>query len=262
MIGAGNMGSSIIRSIRKQMPEASIYLNNRTISKIEPLAEEINARIVEEDNLKDLIDKSDYIYLGVKPHQIPELFEKIKGYLSSDDDKVWISMAVGISLDRLRVHTPDSHKWIRIMPNTPVLCGEGYIGYSLADNITQGIEEEFVSQLLGVGTVQKFDESSLDAVSSLAGSSPAYIYQLIDAMSDAGVYLGLDRDDAIQMSAQVVKGAAQMVLETKDHPGVLKNQVTSPGGTTIEGIVSLEKSAFKAAIIEAIIKAYDKATKM
>jgi pyrroline-5-carboxylate reductase len=148
------------------------------------------------------------------------------------------------------------------MPNTPALVGASASAYALSDSATPA-DAQVVQQLFSsVGVAIQVKEPLLDAVTGLSGSGPAYVYQVIEALSDGGVAAGLPRDVALKLAAQTVLGAAAMVMETGLHPGVLKDQVTSPGGTTIEGLHELEKAGVRAAFIAAVRAAADKSRKL
>ncbi|XJS11709.1 pyrroline-5-carboxylate reductase [Aerococcaceae bacterium WGS1372] len=260
MIGVGNMGSAIAKAILKA--GYPMILHNRTKEKLHAFIDELDADVQAIDSLKDLILNSDIIYIGVKPQQFKQLFQDLSEFISSSQPKVWVSMAAGLSLEQVTKLTPSSHHWIRIMPNTPVEIGQGYIAYCHTSAIKQEILQMFEESLVEAGIVEKIDESLFNAVTGLAGSGPAFIYQLIEAMSDVGVKYGLSREMSHKMAAQTVKGAASVVIETGQHPGELKDKVTSPAGTTIEGIVALEHAGFKSAINQGVSAAIEKSIQM
>lgn len=259
MIGVGNMASAIARAVHKAGHTLLLY--NRTMAKIEDLAQELDGQLVGQDALLEaLIKPADLIFIGVKPHQFEDLFKNFE--LDSEQPKIWVSMAAGLSLDYLKNLTPEGHQWIRMMPNIAVQVGEGFISYDYLDGISEESLALFTDSLVYAGQVQYIEEEYFDAVIGMAGSSPAFIFQLIEAMSDVGVQYGLSRKDAILMASQAVKGAASLVIETGDHPAQLKDKVSSPGGTTIAGVVELERSAFRAAIINGVSATIDKSLDM
>lgn len=260
MIGVGNMGSAIAKAILNA--GYSMILHNRTKEKLHTFAEELDAEVELVDSVADLINHSDIIYIGVKPHQFGQIFDQMKECISNSQPKVWVSMAAGLQLDQLTQLTPTNHHWIRTMPNTPVEVGQGYIAYCHTPNITQKHIELFEDSLVKAGILEQIDESLFNAVTGLAGSGPAFIYQLIEAMSDVGVNYGLSREMSRKMAAQTVKGAASVVIETGQHPAELKDRVTSPAGTTIEGIVALEHAGFKSAINQGVSAAIEKSVQM
>ena len=177
------------------------------------------------------------VILAVKPNVV----EKVcKDVIAVDSDAVIISIAAGVTLSTLEKNLP-GRKVVRVMPNTPCLVGEAAAGFALGELATE-TDREIVKTIFGsVGLAMEVSEHLLDAVTGLSGSGPAYVFQFIEALSDGGVRSGLPRDVATKLAAQTVKGAAEMVLQTGKHPGLLKDGVTSPGGTTIAGVEALEK---------------------
>jgi pyrroline-5-carboxylate reductase len=163
-----------------------------------------------------------------------------------------ISIAAGVSLATIAGRLGSDRRLARVMPNTPALIGEGAAGFCLGRNVLASDEALVLSCLNSVGRAYRVPETLLDAVTGLSGSGPAFVYVMIEALSDGGVRVGLPRDVATALAAQTVLGAARMVLETNTHPGVLKDQVTSPGGTTIAGLHALERGRFRAALIDAV----------
>lgn len=260
MIGVGNMASAIAKAIVKAVPEESLYLANRTASKIEGLVKELQAKqVVMESIEQEMLQKCNMIFIGVKPKDIKSLFTKLADGLDTPHTITWISMASNVSLSELTSLTPSHHRWLRIMPNTPVEVGEGFTSYCYqTGDFPEEVLERFKQLMSASGTLSEIPEVLFDAASGLAGCSPAFIYQLIEAMSDAGVYYGLGREQSIQMAAQAVKGAASMVLDTNYHPAQLKDAVTSPGGTTIAGVNTLEAEGFRSAIIKGVSASIEK----
>ena len=188
------------------------------------------------------------IILAVKPQQL----ESATGALASTtNDKLVISVLAGVRLSKLAAVMPKA-RLVRVMPNTPALVGLSASAYSLGPHATAA-DDQLVATLLGaVGRAYRVDEKLLDAVTGLSGSGPAFVYVAIEALADGGVRMGLPREIALALAAQTVKGAAEMVLSTGDHPGVLKDRVASPGGTTIAGLQALENGGLRAALISAV----------
>ena len=173
-----------------------------------------------------------------------------------------ISIAAGVTLTSLEAALPESARVIRVMPNTPCLVGEMAAGFS-AGSRAEPEDMNLVGTLLNtLGTAMPCEEKLLNAVTGLSGSGPAYIFVLIEALADGGVRQGIPRATALSLAAQTVKGAAQMVLETGKHPGILKDQVCSPGGTTIAGVEALENGGFRAATIAAVSAATKRADEL
>jgi pyrroline-5-carboxylate reductase len=200
------------------------------------------------------------LILATKPDQVAAALAEIAGAIGPSH--LLISIAAGVPLAKLESALPPGTRVIRVMPNTPALVGAGAAGFALGKNATAADGELAQKLLSAVGLAVPVKESLLDAVTGLSGSGPAYVYQFIEALSDGGVAAGLPRDVATRLAAQTVLGSAKMVLETRQHPGVLKDQVTSPGGTTIEGVHELEKGAFRATVINAVRAATEKSKKL
>ena len=175
---------------------------------------------------------------------------------------VVISIAAGITLGQLGRGLGSERRLIRVMPNTPALVGASATAYALGKNATA--EDGLLAQKMfsAVGVAFQLKESLLDAVTGLSGSGPAYVYLIIEALSDGGVAAGLPRDVATKLAAQTVFGSAKMALETGQHPGALKDMVTSPGGTTIEGLHELEKAGVRGALMNAVRAAAEKSKKL
>jgi pyrroline-5-carboxylate reductase len=166
--------------------------------------------------------------------------------------KLVVSGAAGISVASLAAGLGPEARVVRVMPNTPALVGEGAAAYCLGPGVSPEDEALVLRLLESVGIARRVPEGLMDAATGLCGSGPAFVYAMIEALSDGGVRVGLPRDLATAMAAQTVLGAARMVLETGLHPGVLKDQVTSPGGTTIAGLHALERGALRATLIDAV----------
>jgi pyrroline-5-carboxylate reductase len=173
-----------------------------------------------------------------------------------------VSIAAGVATSRLEAALPGRSRVVRVMPNTPALVGAAAAGFSLGKSATRS-DGQLVQRLFSaVGVAFQLKENLLDAVTGLSGSGPAYVYQFIEALSDGGVAAGLPRDVATQLAAQTVLGGARMVLETGTHPGTLKDMVTSPGGTTIEGLHELEKGKMRGTVMNAVRAAAAKSKKL
>jgi pyrroline-5-carboxylate reductase len=208
----------------------------------------------------EVLKNANAVILGVKPDQVAAVLAEISGAFTKNH--LLISIAAGVTLAKLENNLPANARVIRVMPNTPSLVGAGAAGFALGKNATAADGELAKKLLSAVGLALQVKESLLDAVTGLSGSGPAYVYQFIEALSDGGVAAGLPRDIATKLAAQTVLGGAKMVLETGQHPGVLKDQVTSPGGTTIEGIHELEKGKLRATVMSAVRAATEKSRKL
>ncbi|MBR2254775.1 MAG: pyrroline-5-carboxylate reductase [Candidatus Methanomethylophilaceae archaeon] len=202
---------------------------------------------------------ADIIVIAVKPYQVRQVFVEEKAKV--DKGKTVVSLVAGLTLDGMEQYVP-ACKNFRVMPNHCVMVSDGAMGYCCSANVTQDDKKKIEEMLSAVGMVVEVPESSMDAITGLAGSSPAFMYMIIDAMADAGVLAGLPRKDAIELAAQSMLGAAKMVLETGKHPDVLKDEVCSPGGTTIEGVRTLEDMGLRSAVIAGVDAAVCKSREM
>ncbi|GAB1869608.1 Pyrroline-5-carboxylate reductase [Camponotus japonicus] len=199
-----------------------------------------------------VIDYGDVLILSVKPQIVPKILPEFTREKVHDNKKLLISIAMGISLASLEKALPKETPVIRVMPNTPALVGCGATVFARGKNASDkdaGITEKLFS---AVGICEEVPENLIDPVTALAGSGPAYIYMIIEAMADGGVKMGLTRSIAYKLAAQTVLGAGTMVRETNIHPGQLKDDVASPAGSTITGIHHLEKHGLRSALIDAI----------
>lgn len=195
-----------------------------------------------------VIADADVVFLAVKPQYVSVVADEVS---LSDFEGLLVSIAAGVPLERLtELFAYD--RIIRVMPNTPCLVGQCAAGFAAAEGVLDE-DRETVAQLLGaVGIAFELEERLLDAVTGLSGSGPAFVYTMIEALSDGGVRMGLPRSVATALAAQTVRGAAAMVLETGEHPGQLKDNVASPGGTTIAGLAALEQAGVRAGLISAV----------
>jgi pyrroline-5-carboxylate reductase len=203
---------------------------------------------------------AEVLILATKPDQVAAALAEIADAFGKNH--LLISIAAGVTIAKLEGALPAGARVIRVMPNTPALVGAGASGFAPGKSATAADADLAQKLLSAVGVALLVKENLLDAVTGLSGSGPAYVYQFIEALSDGGVAAGLPRDVATRLAAQTVLGGAKMVLETGQHPGALKDQVTSPGGTTIEGLHELEKGKLRATVISAVRAATDKSKKL
>lgn len=188
------------------------------------------------------------------------VLREIKDVVTSD--KLIVSIAAGVTISTIQSLLGSGVRVVRVMPNTPCLVGETAAAYALGANATKADGDVVNSLLSACGVAVPVKESMLDAVTGLSGSGPAYVYIMIEAMADGGVRMGLPRQMALQLAAKTVLGAAKMVIETAEHPGMLKDKVASPGGTTIAGIEALEKGSFRATVMSAIRAATERSKEL
>lgn len=258
-IGLGNMGASLAKAVWKARNTDTILLSNLSQDKVDTFIASYGGQA---SSNEEIFAEADVIFLAVKPAQISSLLTEFQYILEKRQSLLLISMAAGVRLEKLASLVPSQHRFIRMMPNTPVSIGQGVISYALSANCQVDDKEVFCQLLQHAGLLFEISEGLIDAATGLAGCGPAFVYLFIEALADAGVQTGLQRETALQMAAQTVLGAGQLVLESKQHPGVLKDQVCSPGGSTIAGVASLEAHAFRGIVMEAVNKAYKRTKKL
>ena len=261
MIGAGNMGSAILRGIvdAGYVKAGQISIFDVSKRKMREIVEDIPGIHPAED-CRQAAEESDLIILAVKPLYMQEVIDEIRSELRG---KAVLSIAAGWTVDMLdRALKDTGASWLRVMPNTPALVGEGMT--AICEDTTFSQEDfDFAKGIFdAVGKTRVLPERLFDGVIAISGSSPAYVYMMIEAMADAGVKEGLPRTYAYEMAAQSVLGSALMVLSSGTHPAALKDAVCSPGGTTIEAVAALEKNGFRNAIIEAMRVCAEKSREM
>lgn len=254
VIGCGKMGSALVAGAVRNgaLSPSHVWGLDAVAAAAREFCHQTGARQAE--NLCQLADECDTFLLATKPHQVRDVLTQL-GLALGEKSALLISVAAGIPLAVLEDCLPATVRVIRTMPNTPALVGKGASAYSIGSRATADDAHNAALLFSSVGLAIAAPESLLDAITGLSGSGPAYGFIMIEALADAGVRHGLPRHDAIQLAAQTLLGAAAMVLETGHHPGVLKDMVTSPGGTTIAGIAALEKNALRHALHEAVAAA-------
>lgn len=258
-IGCGNMGSALARAACASVGPDQVYLANRTYAKAEALAQELGCHAFH-DNAQ-AFEEADYLFLCVKPHLLSGVLAELGPSLERCPTKVLISVAAGVTLDTLRSFLPAKAQdapLLRLMPNTCVAIGQGMSALCAAPS-AQPHHIQAVQEILArSGRVDLMDEAHMDAFTSVAGCGPAYVYPFLEALADGGVMVGLPRKQAMEYAAQMLMGAAAMVLESGQHPGALKDAVCSPGGSTIAGVAALEANGLRHAAIQAVLAAYEK----
>ncbi len=254
-VGAGNMGAALARAVRRQLPEAEIYVSNRSPEKAEKLAEELDAAHVDNQWIAQCCRM---IFLGVKPDVVPAVLKEMGPDLKLRERKpLLISMAARVSLGELE-ELAQGCPVIRIMPNTPVSIGQGVTLYAAGEKVPGSAKAALLEALKSSGCLVGIPESQMAAAGVVAGCGPAFVDLFIEALADGGVYCGLPRDLAVRLAAEMTAGAARLALESGRHPGALKDAVCSPGGSTIRGVRQLEAAAFRGAVIEAVIASMGK----
>ena len=255
-IGAGNMGGALARAAARKLPGSNIVISNRTPEKAAALAEELGARAV--SNAEAAVSAR-YIFLGVKPQMMAALFDEIRPVLSDREEPfVLVSMAAGISEARICELAGRDVPVIRIMPNTPCSVGQGVVLYHMNSLVGEEDARYFLYSMSGAGLFVELAEKLFDAGGAVSGCGPAFVAMFIEALADGGVDCGLPRKTATELAAQTLIGTSKLLMESGKHPGLLKAEVCSPGGSTIEGVLALEDAGFRSAVAGAVIAACSK----
>jgi pyrroline-5-carboxylate reductase len=259
-LGAGKMGAALARGFihAELVGPKDIIAGDPVAAARKKFAHEVGAKTTETN--AEVARSAKVLILAVKPDHTAGVLAELCNEFTNNH--LLISIAAGVTLEKLQGALPSDARVIRVMPNTPALVGAGASAFALGKSATTADGELAKKLLSAVGIAFQMKEPLLDAVTGLSGSGPAYVFQFIEAMSDGGVAGGLPRDVATMLAAQTVLGAARMVLETGQHPGALKDQVTSPGGTTIEGLHELEKGKLRAVVMSAVRAATEKSKKL
>ena len=253
-IGTGNMGGALARAAAKSPLCTRLLLSNRSPEKAKKLCEELGAEIT--DN-RGAAAQADVLFLGVKPQGLEEMAAGIRDVLAARERCVVVSMAAGWTVAELE-GLLGGLPVVRILPNIPVAVGEGVTLLCASGKVTEE-EKELVRGLLAPsGMVAELGEDLMDAASGVTGCGPAFAAMFIEALADGAVACGLPRREAIAFAAQMLAGTARTLLASGEHPDALKDRVCSPGGSTIQGVRKLEESAFRAAVMNAVIATYEK----
>ncbi len=256
-IGCGNMATAIMKGLiaKKLFAPDNIVCSDASSMAVARISESLGVKATT-DNM-NTVNSSDILVLAVKPQYYETVISEIRDTIRPE--QIIITIAPGKTISWLEDKFAKPVKLVRTMPNTPALVGEGMTG-ACKNSCISDEEYETVLTILGsFGVVESISENLMDVCVSVSGSSPAYVYILIEAMADAAVADGMPRDKAYKFAAQAVLGSAKMVLDTGKHPGELKDMVCSPGGTTIEAVRVLEEKGFRSAVFEAMKACVEKA---
>lgn len=259
-IGFGNMAKAMIGSIIKAKVVDKDNIIASKISKEAKDKVESTLGIRTRDNNIEVAREADIIILSVKPKIYEAVLSEIKDTIK--EGAIVIGIGAGISSEFLKSNLNEGIKYLKIMPNTPALVGEGISAISRDNNLSKEELDQVIEIIGSFGKVELIDENLMDGFTAICGSSPAYVYMMIEALADGAVLEGIPRKQAYSMAAQAILGSAKMVLETGIHPGQLKDNVCSPGGTTIAAVASLEENGFRSTLIEAVVACADKSREM
>ncbi|MBR0062893.1 MAG: pyrroline-5-carboxylate reductase [Oscillospiraceae bacterium] len=254
-IGAGNMGSALAAAAAESVGGENILISNRTPEKALSLAERLGAKA---STNADIAFCADYIILGVKPQMMESVITGIAPVLRERKTSfTLVSMAAGLTIDKLRTIFGADYPFIRVMPNTPCSVGEGVMLWT-SDGVDDASLGAFLDAFRCAGDLVELPERLFDAGSALSGCGPAYCFMFIEALADGAVACGIPRKTAYELACATIKGSAALMQASGKHPGELKDAVCSPGGSTIEAVRTLEEGAFRASVMDAVIAARDK----
>ena len=253
VVGAGKIGSAIVRGMIKAglVTKDQVMASDVSDALRQAIAKELGIKVTPDNG--DLCDFADVVILAVKPQIVDPVAKEIAKKVGKS--KLVISVAAGVPLSRIEANLEKGARVVRVMPNIPCVVGAGAAGYAGGNHATAQDLEICGSILNSFGVGLPVEEKYLDAVTGLSGSGPAYVFLFMEALADGGVQVGLTRDVALKLAMQTVYGAARMAIESTKHLGELKDEVASPGGTTIAGLYALEQRGFKGAVMDAIVNA-------
>jgi len=250
IIGCGNMGSGLAQRLSQTN---QLFLYDHTNKKSELLAEKGYGKAC--TSIIEALSSSEMIILAVKPQNLKQLAELIKDHLR--DSQTVVSLLAGTTFETLRQSFPYV-QIVRMMPNLPLIYGEGVIGLSLSKKMKNEDKEHLTKIFESLGKIYWLSEEKIDALTALAGSGPAFFFVMIEAMIDAGIAMGFSASDAQSLIYQMLKGSLTLLEQTSKHPGELKWQIASPQGTTIAGLKRLEELALRGGIMNTFLAAYDR----
>lgn len=260
IIGCGNMGRAMLSALLKSsdISNDDIIVSTKRENSAEKIRNDFKVKTTLVNS--EVAEKSNILFLAVKPNFFKEVIEEIKDKINNDT--IIISIAAGITISQIEEWFGKDIKLVRSIPNTPALVGEGMSAICPNKNITSD-ELNYVGKLYNsFGKYEILEEKDFHAFIALCGSSPAYVFMFIEAMADAGVKLGIPRAKAYKLVEQSVLGSAKLALETGKHPGVLKDEVCSPSGTTIDAVIDLERNGLRSTVISAVEKCAEKSKNM
>ena len=254
-IGIGNMGGAIASAVAQAHDPGDILVSAGHPERAAAFAK---AHGMTASTNEEIAKNCKFVVLGVKPQFMGAVLGALRPILEVRTDCVLVTMAAGMTMQSIANLVGGGYPVIRIMPNTPARIGRGVIEYDYNDRCTKEDVEQFLSVLGAAGYVDHLPERLIVAGSALAGSGPAFVSMFMEALADGGVACGLPRKTALEYAARVVQGTAELMLQSGDHPGQMKDAVCSPGGTTIQGVRTLEQRGFRGAVTDAVIATYEK----
>jgi pyrroline-5-carboxylate reductase len=262
ILGTGMMGGALARGLVRSgaLPPGSVRLFDIEAARAEQVANDLGAGARTCQSPREAVEQSSAVLVAVKPAIVPDLLTSISPAVTQD--RLVISIAAGIRLSKIEALLSPDAPVVRAMPNTPCLIGAGATALCRGTFAGDAHLQTAHSLFAAVGQSVEVDERLMDAVTGLSGSGPAYVYLMIEALADGGVKAGLPRDTARLLAAQTVLGAAEMALKSGEHPAQLKDNVTTPGGTTIAGLAVLERAGLRSALIDAVQAAAERSKEL
>ena len=254
-LGCGSMGGAIARAVSQVTKD--IVLTDRS-GRGKALADQLG---VAYGSAKEIVRDCDWIFLAVKPQMMEAALFPIRESLQ-EKKPLLVTMAAGLSMEKIETMAGGDLPVIRMMPNTPAMVGAGMTQYCCNSLVTEENERHFLSLMAHTGHVDKLDEGLIDAASALSGCGPAYMYLFLEGLADGAVACGIPRAKAYEYAAATMEGAAKLMLTPDQHPGQLKDAVCSPGGSTIQGVRVLEEKGLRAAAMDCVIAAFEKSRKL
>ena len=253
VIGAGKIGSAIARGIIRAglVKKENVMASDVSDELRQAIARDLDIKVTPDNGA--LCDFAEITILAVKPQILDAVAREIAKKLGKS--KLLISVAAGVPLGRIETHLEPGARVVRVMPNIPCVVGAGAAGFAGGSHATAADLEKVGAILNSFGVGLAVEEKYLDAVTGLSGSGPAYVFLFMEALADGGVQVGLSRDVALKLAMQTVYGAARMALESNKHLSELKDEVTSPGGTTIAGLYAMEQNGFRGTVMKAVVSA-------
>lgn len=253
VIGAGKIGCAIARGVIQAglAGKENVMASDVSEALRQAIAHDLGVKTTADN--RELCDFADIIVLAVKPQVVDSVAREIAKKIGKA--KLLVSVAAGVPLTRIETHLEPGARVVRVMPNIACVVGAGAAGYAPGAHATAGDLEKVGALLNSFGVGMAVEENYLDAVTGLSGSGPAYVFLFIEALADGGVQMGLTREVALKLAMHTVYGAAKMALESKKHLGELKDEVTSPGGTTIAGLYAMEQRGFRGTVMDGVVAA-------
>ena len=257
-VGAGNMGGALAKAVCKKIGGENVSVSCKSEESTKNTASALGCA---GEKAEDVVKNSRFVFLGIKPQTLECVAKELENAFFENRECIIVSMLAGVTTTTLEGYF-GGVKIIRIMPNTPAMVGEGMMLMCANKYVTKEEVEDFKDLMSMSGEIDEISENLIDAATAVSGCGPAFVYMFIEALADGGVKCGLTREKATKYAAQTLLGSAKMVLETGRHPEELKDAVCSPGGSTIAGVHSLEKGAFRNTAIDAVEASYKKTQKL